>query len=293
MNTKTGTVTGNENIDHLRSFAHVFSTAYFRKLVDKNDTSLILKTARKHLTNISGRPVRQAVNDMYNFLQTHYRNEYVYKNTLLNDLLATYGLESTIVLNEFSVGGSIADFVFLNGEARIYEIKTALDDFSKLEKQITDYRKFANKVYLVTSPEHKNKALEVLTNTNAGIIILGEDNTFNEIRPAQPNTSFLMHETLFKTLRKPEYISLIHEHYGYAPDVSNTRIYRACFELAKKIEINSFQKKTIEILKRRKLAQPNLLQAAATPYELKYLCYVLNLNNNQYNSLYTFLNKTV
>ncbi len=71
---------------------------------------------------------------MYFVLKNSYRNEYYFKNTLFNQLVKHYGLENSVVLDEFKIGGSIADFVFLNGEARVYEIKTAFDDLSKLKK---------------------------------------------------------------------------------------------------------------------------------------------------------------
>ena len=77
------------------------------------------------------------------------------------------------------------------------------------------------------------------------------------------------------------------------PVVPNTRIYKACLELARKMDICLLQQKTINILKERKLAQPELLQSSSTPYELKQICYVLNLNKTQYNYLYALLNKTI
>jgi len=281
------------NINQLRTFSNVLSPASFRKVLSQNDPRMILKVVRKYRDDTSAQSVRDALQEIYSLLLSHYRNEYVYKNTLLNKLLNSYGLESTIVFDEFKIAGSIADFVFLNGEARIYEIKTALDDFSKLEKQLADYRKFAHKVYLVTSPEHQYKALEILHNTNAGIIILAPDQSLMEIREAGLNIDSLSHEALFNTLRKPEYTRLIFEQYGYVPVVPNTRIYKACLELARKMDICLLQQKTINILKERKLAQPELLQSSSTPYELKQICYVLNLNKTQYNYLYALLNKTI
>ncbi len=125
---------------------------------------------------------------MYFVLKNSYRNEYYFKNTLFNQLVKHYGLENSVVLDEFKIGGSIADFVFLNGEARVYEIKTAFDDLSKLKKQVSDYMQFANKVYMVTSPNHENLAVKLLKDSQVGIIILDNNNSFQEVKKSPKRT---------------------------------------------------------------------------------------------------------
>ncbi len=230
---------------------------------------------------------------MYSLLQSSYRNEYYFKNTLFTRLVKHYGLEKSVALDEFRIGGSIADFVFLNGEACVYEIKTAFDDLSKLKKQASDYLQFADKVYLVTSPKHKDLAFKLLEDSSVGIIILDNDNNFQEVKKAQKETGTLKHETIFKTLRKSEYTRLIADHFGVLPNVPNTMIFKACLELSKNIPIESFQKKALMLLKNRQIAHVDLLQSANVPHELKHICYTLNLNSGQYNQLFTLLKQPV
>jgi hypothetical protein len=46
-----------------------------------------------------------------------------------------------------------------------------------------------------------------------------------------------------------------------------------------------------EKLKSRKLRSPQLLLDCRTPYELKHICYTMDLSINEYDNLYKFLNK--
>jgi len=62
-------------------------------------------------------------------LRKNYRCEYVYKNTLINNLISNYGTKNSIIINEFRVGNSVADMVLFNGTSKAFEIKTELDSY--------------------------------------------------------------------------------------------------------------------------------------------------------------------
>ncbi len=60
---------------------------------------------------------------LYNYLKV-YRNEYFYKNTILNKLLlGRHSINTTTALSEMPIGKSIADFILLNGKGVVDEIK--------------------------------------------------------------------------------------------------------------------------------------------------------------------------
>ncbi|HRQ29625.1 MAG TPA: hypothetical protein PLU49_06085, partial [Saprospiraceae bacterium] len=99
--------------------------------------------------------------------------------------------------------------------------------------------------------------------------------------------------TIFKTLRKPEYLDIINQYFGYLPDVPNTQIFKECVSLAKQIEVKEFQKVVFQKLKERKLKCPDLLKSEKTPYELKHICYSIDMNKNEYSELFDFLNQTI
>lgn len=285
----------NKNIDNLRSLSEIFTASNFSKVVRQKDYKLTEKKIRKHYSTARiNTTYKKILGSLYLDLQTEYRSEYFYKNNLLNRfLLKQYSLSTTSVFNEFKIGNSIADFVLLNGTARVYEIKTDLDGLDKLEKQLSDYIQFAELVYIVTSSKYIDKLLLEYSNSTIGVIEFTQRNTFKEHKKAESNCSFFNHLTLFKSLRKAEYLDIVKSHFGYIPEVPNTRIFRTCFELITSIDVIEFQKLTFNKLKKRKIKCPDLLASENTPFELKQICYSLDFSEQEYNSLYTFLNKTI
>lgn len=280
------------DIKKIRSLSQIISPANFKKIVRKGDYYSTFYKIKKYTKVTDSATNLDTINFIYKSLLKNYKNEYVYKNILTNKLLLKkYSLRSTVALNEFNIGKSIADFVLLNGEARVYEIKTELDNLGKLDKQVFDYCKFADKVYIVTSSKHINKLIELYKNSSIGIIELTPRNALKTIKEAENNLSTFKHEILFKTLRKQEYLELIEEYFKFIPEVSNTLIFRECLNLVKKIEISIFQKMVIDKLKTRNISNPNIIKEETIPESLKHICYALDLSKDEYEELNSFLNK--
>lgn len=280
------------DINKIRSLSQIISPSNFKKIVREGNCYSTFYKIKKYTTVTDSTTNLEAINVIYNSLLKNYKNEYVYKNILTNKLLLKkYSLKNTIALNEFNIGKSIADFVLLNGEARVYEIKTELDNLEKLDKQILDYCKFGDKVYIVTSSKYINKLIELYENSTIGIVELTSRNALKIVKEAKSNVSTFNYETLFKTLRKQEYLDLIEEYYKFIPDVSNTRIFRECLNLAKQIEISLFQKLVISKLKSRNISNPTKIKENSIPDSLKHICYILDFSENEYEELKSFLNK--
>lgn len=281
-----------ENIDILRSLSELFSSAHFSRIIRNDDQKYIQKKTKKHFSHSS--TYKNILTFLYSELQSKYRSEYIYKNALLNKfLIEKYSLSRTSVLNEFAIGNSIADFILLNGEARIYEIKTDLDSLDKLDKQLSDYIQFANKVYIVTSPKHVDKILLKYADSSIGVIEFTNKNKFKELKAAHNNLDHFNYLTIFKTLRKKEYLEIIEEYFGFIPNVPNTLIFKECLELIKMIDVGCFQTLAFNKLKRRKIKCPDLFKSHETPYELKHICYTLDLSEREYNNFYNFLSTAI
>lgn len=275
-------------MQELRIISQLFSPAVFKKIVREDDYTLFQKRVEKYL-NISYDSNLEALKYFYKTLQKQYRCEYIYKNNITIDIIKNYSLNDTLILNEFNIGLSKADLVMLNGAIKIYEIKTELDSLEKLKKQIEDYQKFAEKIYVVTDEKFIDKIESEEYYNNIGIIILDSKNKLKTIKNAKVDYSFLHFETIFKVLRKQEYLDLVLDNFNYIPDVPNTKIFRTCYELLNQVNIIDFQKQVLSKLKERKLTNPELLKSSHTPYELKHLCNTLDFNESEYNKLYDFL----
>lgn len=276
-------------MQNLRVLSQIFSPPMFQKIVREDDFVLFKKQTKKHFNSTSYDTNLDIIKSLYKSLQKQYRCEYIYKNNLFLEIFKKEKLESTLMLNELKIGASKADLVLLNGTVRIYEIKTELDGLAKLSKQLNDYQKFADKVYVVTDEKFAKKIEVEYANTKIGIIILNSKNKLQTIKEAKENSSMFEFDTIFKILRKQEYLDLVFDNYEFIPDVPNTKIFRVCYELLGKIDIVDFQKQVLSKLKERKLLNPVLLKSTNTPKELKHICNTLDFSEQEYQKLYNFL----
>ena len=278
-----------ETVQHLRVLSQIFSPSMFQKIVRENDTVLFERQTTKYFNASSYETNLDIIKSLYKTLQQQYRCEYVYKNNLVQNLTKEHSLKTTLILNELKISASKADLVMLNGAVRIFEIKTELDDFSKLSKQLADYQKFADEVNIVTDKKNADKLKVEYEDANIGIIVLDTKNKLQTIKEASSNTALFEFDTIFKILRKQEYLDLVADNFGYIPDVPNTLIFKACYELLACIDITFFQKQVLNKLKKRKLQKPDLLKSSNTPRELKHICNSLDFNEQEYHKLYNFL----
>lgn len=276
-------------MQNLRQLSQILSPSMFRNIVRKGDFVLFEKQTSKYLNTTGNDTNLDIIKTIYKALNKEYRCEYIYKNNLLLHIIKTYGLKKSLTFNELRIGASLADLVMLNGKVKIYEIKTELDNLEKLEKQIIDYKKFADEVYIVTDDKYAKKLLIKYNDTDIGIIILNSKNKLEVVKKAEISDLSFDFETIFKILRKQEYLDLVSDNFGYIPNVPNTKVFSTCYNLLSKIDIKDFQKQVLGKLKERKLKSPNLLKSKKTPVELKHICNSLDFNDSEYQKLYNFL----
>jgi len=283
---------------NISGFAKVFSPSNFKKILLDGDCSVICRKIEKYYKTIpkmnNVRNYGDIIDSLYNAMLLTYKNEYVYKNTIINKLLlGKHSTNTTTALNEFRVGKSKADLIFINGEIILYEIKSEYDNPDRLESQIKEYQKAVDQIFIVISQKYTNYYLTNNIPHAIGIIELTNRNTLRVKRAATKNYKYLSHDVLFKLLRKEEYLSLITKCYGFVPVVPNTQIYRECLKLSKLLDVLEFQKLVFNKLKDRKLRDAIDFNSNRTPYALKHICYFSDPNQKEYQNLYSFLNKEV
>lgn len=281
-----------QTVLNLRILSQIFTTSNLKRIV-KNDfafTDHRLKKIPVPSANYKGDQIKE----LYNFLKENYKGEYFYKNALLNKILiGRHSLNTTTALSEFNIGNSKADFVLLNGCATIYEVKSELDNLDKLDKQVMDYSKFADKVFVVSNQKLTDKLWVKFKDSHVGILEYTENDTLRTLKEPLKTQEYFDHDTLFRTLRKGEYLDIVMNYLGEIPPVPNTQIFKVCLEIVKQIPVGDFQKLVIRKLKGRNIKFPELLTSDDTPYEWKHLCYTLDLDLDQYQSFHNYLKKTV
>lgn len=234
----------------------------------------------------------EVVKYIYKILEKEYRNEYYYKNTLLNKLLlGVHSIHTTTALSELPIANSKADFILINGKAVVYEIKTELDNFERLENQINDYYMAFDHVSVVTCEEKINSLQNLIGKINkpVGIYYIKNNGAISTVTKPGCYKESLNREVIFQLLRKSEYESIIMDYYNYLPDVSAFIYYRECKKMFLNISLDVTYNIVLQLLKKRIKVEEQCFQRI--PKELKYLAYFTYFRKRDYQNLDLFLSK--
>ena len=150
-------------------------------------------------------------NEIYNHIIMKYgKNETVIKYRLIKEFMNN---PENVGLLEFNVGNSRLDVGKINGSSYAYEIKTELDNTLRLEKQIQDYEKIFEFIYVVCHSKHLKEVRRIVP-LKIGIKtfeIQNEEINFNDIRMAKRNKS-IKKEYLLESLTSKEYAYIIRKY---------------------------------------------------------------------------------
>lgn len=268
----------------------IFTRSMLRHFINGKADNVYSSVVRRYTSDADQKNNRELISEIYCELKYAYRNEYFYKNTLLNKLLlGVHSVNTTTALTEMAIAKSKADFVLINGKAIVYEIKTELDNLERLSSQIDDYYKAFDHVAVVTYEKNLSQLQKVLESIDkpVGIYILRRNEKLGTIRKPQRYTSDLDREVIFKLLRKSEYEEIIAQRYGYLPEVTQFRYYSACKKMFLQIPVEESYLLVLRILKKRMQIEKE--EFAKIPYELKFLAYFMELTYDDYQKLGVFL----
>ena len=241
------------NTKYNRLLAGLFSRRVMMSVLEGQFPRSVVETLEvsgAHSLLREGWSVGRCFDEIYSILEKSYRCEYVYKNTLARAILAKYHEEQSAFLSEFRVDNCIADFLVLNGSSAVYEIKTELDGFDRLERQIATYKKAFDHIFVVTHPNQYER-LKNRISDDVGIILLHAGGELEKVREAQSNKSNVDCGTLFNGLRRNEYYQLINNQYGYIPDTRPAERYTVCRALVEELGPETVHDEMVNLLKGR------------------------------------------
>ncbi|MFI3262405.1 MAG: sce7726 family protein [Rikenellaceae bacterium] len=164
------------NKDRSRDYSAIFSRRVFRSIIDNDDFSYIDIIANRYdrdlILNGKHSTYFEYIKYLYKHLSKEYRCEYLYKNTIINELLVKkHGTKSTIAINEFRAGDTIVDIALFNGVSRAFEIKTEYDSDKRLLSQLSSYCKIFHECYIVIPESLLLKYIDIVED-NIGIDLL-------------------------------------------------------------------------------------------------------------------------
>lgn len=280
--------------ERLRSYANIFSSTSFARLLKYEDFDFINKKIERYDSNKIGKNIitySDYIRYAYNTLKKEYRCEYIYKNEIINELLLKkYGTKDTVVINEFKVGNSVADMVLFNGTSKAFEIKTELDSERRLNGQLSDYTQIFKECYIVTHESLIGKYLN--KNENIGVIAItkhGKSFKMEEVRKATVSEE-IDSDILMRSIRAQEYKSIITSYFGILPNVNSFKMFDECALLMKEIPDNALNSLFIAELKKR-VTNTQFLKSYYK--ELRQLCLSLNINQTEYLKLNNKLSQTI
>ncbi len=268
----------------------IFTRNMLLRLIDGKVDDVYSSVVRRYTSDADQKTNRALISEIYCELKNNYRNEYFYKNTLLNKLLlGVHSVNTTTALTEMAIAKSKADFVLINSKAVVYEIKTELDNLERLNSQIDDYYKAFDHVAVVTYEKNLQQLQKVLDSMDkpVGIYILRKNGKLGTIRKPERYSGNLDKEIIFKLLRKSEYEDIIVQRYGYLPDVTQFKYYSTCKKMFLQIPIEESYILVLRILKKRTYLEKE--EFIKIPYELKFLAYFMDLTHDDYQKLEVFL----
>ncbi|MFT3783553.1 MAG: sce7726 family protein [Nibricoccus sp.] len=234
------------------------------------------------------RPLTAVLSDFHVLLQKYRKCEYIYKNAIANALfLERHYRDSSYLSAEFRCGGSRVDIAIFNGTSTAYEIKTELDTFTKLPKQIADYRNVFDRVYVVLSDRFKKSDLSVL-DQSIGIIVVDYKLRIKVIRRAKSNINHVSPSAIFDCLRRDEYLTILKRHRGFKAECANSEIRRRAKNEFCSLTPEEAHTEFVACMRARK--NPSLLKIIGdVPKSLRYLSLTLESRPNSIATVTKFL----
>ena len=261
-------------------------------MIDTNDNTTYGAVIQRFVNDYENKDNGALISEVYRFMSKSYRNEYFYQNTLLNKLLlGKHSINTTTALTQIPISKSKADFILINGKAVVYEIKTELDTFERLDTQLRDYFKAFNHVCVVTSDSQYDRAASLLQNTPVGIYALTPQNTISSKLRKEPqeDNSRLDYTAIFKVLHKKEYEKILLQYFGELPVASQAFYYGECLKHFSQIPILEAYTMALKQLKKRNRIE--ISEFEKIPYELKSLIYFSHPSTSDWHAINVFLNQ--
>ncbi|MFF8895857.1 sce7726 family protein [Brevibacterium casei] len=223
------------------------------------------------------------------WLSRHYRNDLVYRRAVLGQMIPW---SEGVLLPEFRAGRSIVDFLAVTDSLHAVEIKSDLDNTSRLDTQLHDYRKIAPLVSILASKRVVERVLAVPDFHTVGLHWLDVNGRVETVRDAQYSREFLDSEVLMRSLRRAEYLKVLSALGSAVPDLPNTRVFAYALAVSRDLDSLAFHNAVAEQLRARKPRAGRSL-IARLPDPVRPAVLKLDPTRQQISSLQDWMNQEV
>jgi len=262
-------------VNEHRSLATLFSHTFLEKIIDGSYREHILRLTDKssslQLLVDRDTTVKELLAVVYRQFSKSYRCEYLYKNTIANELLVKrHSLNSSALFAEFKTGNGWADVIIVNGTTTSYEIKTELDSVARLKSQVSTNVKMFEHNYIVTCEKNIPKITGIIDD-EIGLLILEKNGKLTQVREAVSTLDRLDPIFIFNSLRRYEYASILNSHLGFIDDLPNTEAYSVCLELFSGLPLEVIHSSFASVLRKRSCSLQMKRNVERSPYFLRSL----------------------
>jgi hypothetical protein len=242
--------------------------------------------------------VGEFYNAIFDRLVLEYRYEYIYKNAIAEKiLLGKHSLNTAYMLTEFRADNCKADAVVLNGTSHVYEIKSELDSYERIDRQIEAYKKIFDYITVITT----EKLYDVICNRvppGIGVMVLAENKYRFKLkdcrREAKSNKFNVNPSVIFESLHRKEYTKIIREVLGKSFEgTANTKIHSEAKDFFSNIPPEIAHQKMVEALKNRRQAKNISEFICDVPHSLKAASISMRLTKDERCRFADLMNSSV
>ncbi|MBM7826314.1 sce7726 family protein [Microbacterium aurum] len=261
-------------VQEARSLATLFTTATLRSLAAPTPWDAIRRLEPFPDIVDADIPLGEVLDELFNSLARTRASEYVYKNAIVSRLVFGRHRPTTAgATTEMPIGRSFADVVVVNGTITVYEIKTDLDSFARLNDQLADYSTVAEHVYVATSQRRAEAALRMAP-LHVGVLTVDKRGRISTQRESAGGTGRIYASSLFGSLRQAERVEVLRE-LAVSAVGSSTGALREAFTT---IPIEDLYPSVVRILRTRLMSPARLVGEDKFPLSLRALAYGADLN---------------
>lgn len=279
---------------------HVFSSSVLRELAHTGHSAIAGRLSHQHHLFEqfgSSTPVGEFYDAIFKRLTCEYRHEYIYKNAIAEKiLLGKHNLNTAFMLTEFRADDCKADAVVLNGTSHVYEIKSEMDSFERLDRQLAAYRKMFDFITVITTERLYNSVADRVPG-EVGIMVLADGGyQFRKkpFRDAISNKGNVEPVVIFNSLQRREYLAIIKEAFGVSlTHLPNTQIYSEAKTYFEKLAPEAAHDAMVGVLKLRRDTCRVADFVADVPKSLKAASLSLRLTREDRTRFVNLLHKDI
>ncbi len=281
--------------DRLRVIAKLFTRPVFASLArtGKWEHACSFLSAHGVVSSSSPRPLSSIFEDAWRELKRQYRNEYVYKNELANQIVFKLHRPSEASLHvELPIGKSIVDVAIYNGTSTAYEIKTEYDSARRLASQTKDYLRSFERVYVVAHPDLAQNYVNTVA-PEIGVLSLSHRGRLETVREAESSKQHLDHAFMFRCLRREEYKGALEKIHAAQITLPNGLIHAECERMFSQLSLCEAHALYVRLLRTRTTDSSTVKFVSALPRCLRALGYATPLTKPGRRNMLTALGENV